>query len=219
MRDFYVHFFERLRDDGFSAVIVPDGERALDVLNKEAMDLALLDWNLPGISGEHLLRALRASPTTRSLGIMMITGRRALGDEIKALDAGADDYLLKPFDENELRARLRSLRRRREFSIGRRQASLYPELGIDPDADLLRIAGRRVHLTSKEMGLLGIFLLQPNMLHTHADLWEKLWGYESDSWESRLLFTVSSLRRKLGGDWGGSIKRRSGKGYAFEGPL
>lgn len=218
MRDVYARLFARLLDDGFSAVIIPDAEQALDILKREPVDLMILDWNLPGISGEQLLRALRASQHTRSLGILMVTGRRALGDEIQALDAGADDYLVKPFDESELISRLRSLARRCEFDIPRLEAGLYPGLAYDPGAGQLRVGGKLVHLTSKEQGLLAILLRRPNILHSSASLWKTLWGYEYENWESRLVFIVSSLRRKLGGDWGRRIKCHPGKGCAFESP-
>ncbi|MEK7384199.1 MAG: response regulator transcription factor [Elusimicrobiota bacterium] len=218
MREFYVHFFARLGGEGFTAVLVEDAERALDVLQHEPVDLMLLDWNLPGISGETLLRALRAHPKTRSVGVLMVTGRSSPADEIQALDSGADDHLAKPFDELVLLARLRSLGRRRELEIDRRQANLYPGLEFDLAAGIVRIAGRRVHLTPKEMGLFGIFLHRLNIHHTHAYLWEALWGYESDSWEQLLVLTLSSLRRKLGAEWGGRIKSREGRGYAFESP-
>ena len=218
MRDFYSRLFVRLQDNGFSAIVVPDGEQALDILKQEPVDLLILDWNLPGISGEHLLRALRASPNTRSLGIMVVTGRRALSDEIQALDTGADDYLVKPFDESELISRLRSLGRRCEFDIPQREADLYPGLAYDLGAGQLRVEGKLVQLTSKEQGLLEILLHRPNILHSSEHLWKSLWGYEYENWESRLVFTASSLRRKLGGDWGGRIKCHKGKGYAFESP-
>lgn len=216
MREFFVRFFDRLRDEGFTAVVVEDGERALDILQHEPVDLVLLDWNLPGISGEVLLRALRAHPKTRSIGVLMVTGKCSPAEEIQALDSGADDFLAKPFDKEELLARLRSLSRRRELEIGRHQASRYPGLELDPDADLVHVEGRRVNLTPKEMGLLGILLRRPNTLHTYAELWEALWGYESRSWEHLLVVTVSSLRRKLGPEWGARLKSRVGEGYVFE---
>lgn len=219
MREFYVRIFERLKDDGFSAIVVEDGERALDILMHEPVDLVLLDWNLPGISGEILLRALRAHPKTRSIGVLMVTGKSTPADEIQALDSGADDHLAKPFDEDVLLARLRSLRRRREITIGQHQASRYPGLEFDPDADLVRVEGRRVHLAPKEMGLLGIFLHRPDILHTRDYLWEALWGYESERWEHLLVVTLTSMRRKLGGKWGGRLTCHKGKGYVFESPL
>jgi DNA-binding response OmpR family regulator len=219
MREFYVRFFDRLRDDGFTAVLVEDGERALDILQREPVDLVLLDWNLPGISGETLLRALRAHPRTRSIGVLMVTGKCSSAEEIQALDSGADDHLAKPFDEKVLLARLRSLSRRRELTIGAHHVNRYPGLEFDLDADLVRVGRRRVHLTPKEMGLLGIFLHRPDLLHTYAYLWEALWGYESENWEHVLVVAISSMRRKLGADWGARVKCHKGKGYVFESPL
>ncbi|MDD5304224.1 MAG: response regulator transcription factor [Elusimicrobia bacterium] len=215
MRMFYATLFEQLREDGFTAVIAKDGERALDILRDEPVDLVLLDWNLPGISGGDLLRALRASPKTRTLGVLMVTGRRSLDDEIQALDFGADDYLVKPFVENELLGRLRSLGRRCEFDIARREAGRYPGLLYDPGAGQLRVGGKLVDLTSKERGLLGIFLHRPNVIHARAYLWETIWGYEYGNWESRLVFTLSSLRRKLGGAWG-SLLKHTGSGWVLD---
>lgn len=219
MRAIYARFFSRLQDEGYTALVVEDGERALDILQHEPVDLMLLDWNLPGISGETLLRALRAHPKTRSIGVLMVTGKSSPAEEIQALDSGADDHLAKPFDEKVLLARLRSLRRRREFAIGRQQASGYPGLDFDLDSALVRVDGRRANLTPKESDLLGIFLHRPNMLHVHAYLWEALWGYESEHWEHLLNVTVSSLRRKLGEKWGSRLKCYKGRGYVFEFPL
>lgn len=219
MRALYARLFERYRDEGFSGVVVEDGERALDVLERERVDIILLDWNLPGISGETLLRALRAHPRTRSIGVLMVTGKCSPAEEVQALDSGADDHLAKPFDEKVLLARLRSLRRRREFELSRGQAARWPGLEFDPEANLLRVEGKRVHLTPKEMGLLGVFLHRPNLLHASYYLWETLWGYESETWERTLIVTISSLRRKLGSRWGSRLKCHKFKGYVFEGAL
>lgn len=219
MREIYARLFEWLRPDGFMAIVVEDGERALDVLSKDPVDLVLLDWNLPGISGEAVLRAIRAHPKTRALGVLMVTGKCAPADEIRALDNGADDHLAKPFDERVLLARLKSLTRRRDLEIGRRLESRYPGLSFDQDADLLHVDGLRVHLTPKETGLLQIFLHRPNLLHTHEFLWDSLWGYEAERWEHLLIVTLSSLRRKLGAKWGPRLICHKGKGYAFEYPF
>lgn len=219
MRAYYASLFEELREDGFTAVIAEDGERALDILRSEPVDLVLLDWNLPGISGEALLRALRASPKTRSLGVLMVTGKCTLADEVQALDSGADDHLAKPFDEEVLRARLRSLSRRRDLDLAKPKPCGFPGLTIDVDADLVMVEGRRVRLTPKEMGLLAIFLRRPDALLNRAYLWESLWGYESANWDHLLVVTLSSLRRKLGEKWGARLRCHQGKGYVFESPL
>ncbi len=219
MRDLYARLFDRLWDEGFASVIVENGERALDILRREPVDLVLLDWSLPGLSGEQVLRAMRAHPKTRSIGVLMVTGRTSPEEEIQALDSGADDHLPKPFDENVLLARLRSLSRRRGLELSRPPAQRFPGLEFDLDADLLLIDKRRVRLTPKEMGLLGIFLHRPERLHTLEYLWEALWGYESERWEHLLIVTLSSLRRKLGEKWGPRLKCHKSRGYLFEIPL
>lgn len=218
MREYYARLFERLQEDGFTALLAEDGERALAILRHEPIDLVVLDWNLPGISGEVLLRALRASPKTRSLGVLMVTGKCTPADEIQALDSGADDHLAKPFDEKVLLARLRSLCRRRDLTLGLHLERGLPGLSFDLDADLVRVGGRRVRLAPKEMALLGLFLQRPNILHASAYLWDEVWGYESERWEHLLIVALSSLRRKLGGTWGSRIASHKGKGYVFEVP-
>jgi len=219
MRDVYARIFETLLDDGFAAVIVSDGEQALDLLRLEPVDLMVLDWNLPGISGESLLRALRAHPKTRSIGVLMVTGKCSPAEESQALDFGADDHLAKPFDTRVLAARLKSLRRRRELTLHQVRKLGFPGLAFDLDADLVLVEGRRVHLTPKEMGLLALFLRRPNILQTYERLWDALWGYETERWEHLLIVAMSSLRRKLGEKWGERLKCHKSKGYVFESPF
>lgn len=219
MRALYARLFDRLRDEGFASVIVENGERALDILRREPVDLILLDWNLPGISGQTVLRAVRAHPKTRAIGVLMVTGKCSPAEEIEALDSGADDHLPKPFDEDVLLARLRSLGRRRAAETVRRPAFRLPGLELDLDDDRLLIGKERVRLTPKEMGLLAVFLDRPGQLHTNAFLWDALWGYESERWEQLLIITLSSLRRKLGAEWGARLKCHKGRGYLFESPL
>ena len=218
MRDYYSQLFAGTLGGEFAAAIAADGETAIDILRRDPVDLILLDWTLPGISGEYVLRAVRASPRTRSIGVMMVTGKCTLDDEVRALESGADDHLAKPFDENVLLARLRSLSRRRDLMIARRRESPFSGLTFDPEADLVRVEGHRVRLTPREMGLLGIFRHEPDILHSHAHLWETLWGYETRNWEHLLIVTLASLRRKLGAQWGARLKCRKGEGYVFESP-
>lgn len=218
MMTFYARFFAGLSAEGFDAVIVEDAPKALAVLRGEAVDLAVLDWNLPGISGERLLRAMREHPKTRSIGVLMVTGRNSSADEIQALDCGADDYLAKPFEEAALLARLRSVRRRRERSLERTAPSRIAGLDFDHAAGLVRFGEKSAHLTPKEAGLLWVFLNRPNVRHTPEQLWENLWGYESSRQEQMIDAAVSSLRKKLGEEWGGRIRRLGGEGYLFEDP-
>jgi DNA-binding response OmpR family regulator len=212
----YRRFFEELHSDEFSAVLVADGERALDVLHHEPVDVLVLDWGLPGISGASLAKALRSHAKTRSLGILMVTARAAPAETVFALESGADDHLAKPFDWNVLLARLRSLVRRRELTFDRHKTKLFPGLEFDPDADRLSVDGAHVRLTRKEMDLFKLFVTRPGLLHAQRYLWEALWGYEADGWERTLTVTVSSLRRKLGPKLGARLKAHAGRGYIFE---
>lgn len=218
LRSYYARFFESLREEGFVAIMAESGEKALSILETREVDLVLLDWNLPGISGEMLLKALRTHPKTRSLGIIMITGRGTTLDEIQSLDSGADDHLAKPFDEKELRARLRSLARRRAQQLQQRQYARYPGFEFDMNGLVVSVDGKRVDLTPKETGLLSIFTHRPNTLHRHAFLWDTNWGYPKEQWERELVTTVSSLKRKLGCRWGARLVGVEGQGYVFELP-
>ena len=160
MREVYRAFFKKRLFPEFEAVIVPDAEQALGILEEQAMDIVVLDWGLPGISGAHLAKALRADSRTRALGILMVTAKTSLGDEIVALESGVDDHMAKPFDENVLQARLRSLSRRRERNFARSQTDLYPGLTADWNAGRITLDGCPIHLTPKEIDLLQIFLHQ-----------------------------------------------------------
>lgn len=114
MLDFYRRFFAAHKAEGFAAEFAADAEAALAALNRRPFELAVLDWSLPGISGLQLARALRAAPSTRGMGILMVTGKGAPRDVLSGLDVGADDYLPKPFDERVLLAHLWALRSRRQ---------------------------------------------------------------------------------------------------------
>ncbi|MBI2789755.1 MAG: response regulator transcription factor [Elusimicrobia bacterium] len=218
MKEFYARFFAGLTAEGFDAVIVGDTPHALAVLRGEPVDLAVLDWNLPGISGERLLRAMREHPKTRSIGVLMVTGRDSDIDEIQALDAGADDYLSKPFEEAALLARLRSLRRRRERSHEPAFQGRFAGLDFDHAAGLVTFRTKSVRLTPKEAGLLWVFLNRPNVRHTPEQLWNHLWGYDSPRSRQLLDAAAASLKTKLGETWGGRIRYVEGEGYVFDDP-
>lgn len=217
MRSLYERLFESWADQGFSAQLVGDGRQALDVLSRRPVDLLVVDWLLPGLPGPSLISALRAHPRTRSIGVLMVTGRSGLEDELAALEAGSDDYLAKPVDGRRLLARLRSLRRRRELAYSRREEERFPGLRYDPHAGRVELDGAPVRLTPKELDLLGVFLHRSDVLLPASYLWEYAWGYESETWSHVLAATLSSLRRKLGPRWGRRLKAVRGRGYLFEG--
>lgn len=218
MRDFYARFFALHPEEGFNVVIVPDTPSALAVLRREDVDVVLLDWNLPGISGEVLMRAMRDHPKTRAACVLMVTGRITAGDEVRALDAGADDYMTKPVDEGALLARLRDLKRRRLIALGRRLTRPYPGMDFEPASNQVCIEGRLVRLSPKESGLLWLLLQSPGVRRTPEELWESLWGYPSANRQAVLDATVAALKLKLGETWGGRLKRSDGGGCSFESP-
>ena len=149
VREVYRRLFGRLKAEGFTVVIVPDGEQALGVLMHEPVDIVLLDWALPGISGASLAKALRSHARTRGIGILMVTALASPDETVAALESGADDHLAKPFDEKVLLARLHSLVRRREPTFGANHSRRFPGLRLDLDAERLDLDGRRVALTRK----------------------------------------------------------------------
>jgi DNA-binding response OmpR family regulator len=212
----YRRFFGEVHREEFLASYASDGEQALAVLRHQPVDVLVLDWSLPGISGASLAKALRATARTRALGILMVTARSASAETVFALDSGADDLLAKPFEWNVLLARLRSLARRGELTLERHLELEFPGLRLDLDAERLTLDGRAVALTRKEFGLLKVFLSRPGVLHSTAYLWETVWGYESDGWERTLRVTLSTLRGKLGARWGAALKAQPGRGYVFE---
>ena len=212
----YRRFFGELHTGEFAARYAPDAEQALVVLRHDPIDVLVLDWSLPGISGASLVKALRAHAKTRALSILMVTAKSGAGETIFALESGADDLLAKPFDWNVLLARLRSLSRRSELTLERHLTKNFPGLELDLDADRLTLDGCAVRLTPKEMGLLKIFLSRPEILHSQSYLWETVWGYESDGWERTLTVTLSSLRGKLGSRWGARLKSHPARGYSFD---
>lgn len=216
MRALYRRFFDAWAGEGFAAELVSDGEQALDALARRPVDLMVVDWLLPGLPGPSLVGALRAHPRTRSVGVLMVSGRTRLEDEIAALEAGSDDYLPKPVDERRLLARLRSLRRRRELAFSRRSEERFPGLSYDPHAGRVEVDGAAVRLTPKELDLLGVFLHRPGVLLPASYLWDYAWGYESENWAHVLAATLSSLRRKLGPRWGARLQVLRGRGYSFD---
>lgn len=216
MRELYRRFFGARSAEGFDAAIVKDGESALSVLRDSPIDLVVLDWGLPGMSGTSLARALRSHARTRSLGILMVTARGSVAETVTALDAGADDHMVKPFDDKVLLARLRSLARRRDLALEGGMAERFPGLDLDVERGTLRVGGRESPLRLKELELLKIFLRRPGVIHSRQFLWETAWGHESDGWEHVLEATLSSLRRKLGPRWGVHLRVKRGLGYAFD---
>ena len=197
---------DALGDDGYAVDWVRDGAAALAHLAATAYDLAILDLGLPGKDGLTVLREARASQQT--VPVLVLTDRDAPGDRVRGLDAGADDYRVKPFDLDELGARIRALLRRR---VGRRDP-LYRHRGVtlDPGTHEVTCAGQPVHLQQREFFLLLALLERPGAVLSREQIRDKLYGW-GDSVESNTIEVyVHALRKKLGADF---IRTVRGVGY------
>ncbi|MDX6704024.1 MAG: two-component system, OmpR family, response regulator MprA [Baekduia sp.] len=183
-----------LRLEGYETRIAGDGEAALGAANDFVPDLVVLDLGLPKIDGMDVARRLRASD---DVPILMLTARDALESRVEGLDAGADDYLVKPFERQELLARLRALLRRRP---PRGTASLVvADLSLNPDTHEVRRGERIVELTQREFELLEYLMRNERIVVPRQRLLEDVWGYDPFATTNTIEVFVSNLRRKLEG--------------------
>ena len=183
-----------LKPEGYTVDWVQDGRSALHALTHERFDLAILDLGLPDMDGLDVLRRLRERQ--QAVPVLVLTARDATGDRIQGLDAGADDYLIKPFEVGELTARLRALLRR---SFGRPQPVLeHGGVRLDPVSQEVSCRGEVVALQRKEFLLLHQLMSQPGRVLTRDRLEEVLYGWSESAAESNALEVhIHHLRRKL----------------------
>jgi len=182
---------------GFAVEEAGSAEKALEIIPQRAFDIVLLDINMPGMGGLEACRRLRA--LTPHLGIVMVTVRDAESDIVLALDAGADDYITKPFRFGELVARLRAVLRRTD-SADVPAVLQAGNLEIDFERRLLRRAGKAVHLTPTEFDLLALLMKSRGMPLTHAKLLSSIWGPEYREELEYLRSYVRALRKKIEDD-------------------
>ncbi|MDE3735261.1 MULTISPECIES: response regulator transcription factor [Pseudomonas] len=198
-----------LRQEGYTIDWLTDGASALHALQTEEFDLAILDLGLPRLDGVQVLQQLRASGST--LPVLVLTARDATDDRIIGLDAGADDYLVKPFDLNELKARLRALLRR---SAGRPQVLIeHAGVVLDPASQQVSYLGSPVPLTPKEYQLLHELLSQPGKVLTRERLVQTLYGWDEEAESNTLEVHIHHLRKKLSSDL---IRTVRGIGYLVD---
>jgi two-component system OmpR family response regulator len=197
---------QALRGQQYAADWVRDGEMAQAALLAEEYDLVLLDLGLPKSDGLSVLRQLRARGSRTP--VLVLTARDAVADRVAGLDAGADDYLLKPFDIDELMARARALIRR---SAGRAEP-VYSHKGLtlDPATREATLDGQPVALSSREWAVLEPMLLRPGVVFSRKQLEEKLYGWKQDISSNAVEVYIHGLRRKLGSDL---IQTVRGLGY------
>jgi two-component system response regulator MprA len=179
---------------GYDVDVADGGGAAVAALAAEAPDAVVLDVAMPGVDGLEVCRRLRASGDRTP--VLMLTARETVADRVEGLDAGADDYLVKPFALEELLARLRALLRRsgptEPGSVLR-----FADLELDPAARTVTRAGRRIDLTRTEFGLLELLLRNPRVVLTRSVIHERIWGYDFGPGSNALGVYVGYLRRKL----------------------
>jgi two-component system, OmpR family, response regulator MprA len=180
---------------GYDVELAADGLQTLDAVAQAAPDALVLDIGMPGVDGLEVCRRLRRAGDR--VPILMLTARDAIEDRIEGLDAGADDYLVKPFDVGELRARLRALLRRSN-GVGDPAALTFAELRLD-EARHGVAAGEDgfAELTRTEYQLLELLMLNPRRVLSHSVIYDRVWGYDFGPASNALRVYVGYLRRKL----------------------
>jgi len=197
-----------LRQAGFAVDWLRDGNSADQALQSENFDLVVLDLGLPRLSGMEVLQ--RARSRGQRVPILILTARDATGDKVSGLDAGADDYLVKPIDLDELSARIRALTRR---SAGRAAPLLtHGELAVDLAAHRVTLAGQEIELSSREYSLLQMLLENAGRVLTRTQLEQSVYGWRDEPDSNALEVHIHHLRKKLGGDL---IRTLRGVGYTI----
>jgi len=200
-----------LREEGFTVDQASDGDDGWYALQNGPWDVVILDWWLPGPDGLTLLRRLRQSGSTAP--VLFLTARDAVSDRVRGLDNGADDYLCKPFDYDELLARVRALARRPSQSTSTLLG--HADVRIDLATQRAERAGHRLELTPKEQALLMFFLRHPGEVLSRTRIYGHVWDERFDGLSNTLEVHVLELRRKLEAHGPRLIHTLRGRGYLF----
>ena len=204
-----------LRLDGYDVTLAGDGPQALEEVAIRPPDAVVLDIGLPTIDGLDVCRRMRAAGDDTP--VLMLTARDAIEDRVGGLDAGADDYLVKPFALAELLARLRALLRRRPEDPG--ELLSFSDLSLDPVTREARRGDRTFTVTRIEFDLLELLLRHPRQVLTRELILDRVWGYTFDSGTNSLAVYVGYLRRKTeAGDEPRLIHTARGVGYVLREP-
>ena len=197
--------------EGYEANVADNGEQGLELARESPPDLVILDLMLPGIDGFEVCRRLRSAG---DVAILMLTARDNVNDKVRGLDAGADDYLTKPFAFNELNARVRALLRRRRPS--EQTALRYADLTLDLGTREVTRGARKIDLTTREFDMLEMFMRHPRQVLTRDLIYERIWNYDFGGESNIIEVYIRYLRGKL--EAGGEprlIQTVRGVGYAL----
>ncbi len=207
-----------LREEGYVAETVGDGRTGLGRALDDSFDLLIVDWMLPERSGVQIVRGLRAAEV--GIPVLMLTARDQVEDRVEGLDAGADDYLSKPFALPELLARVRALTRRPQGASGGdggASALTVGDIALDPIRHVVRRGNERIDLTATEFALLAALMQRPGQIFSRSVLLDTVWGVPGEVSTSVVELYVSYLRRKLDQPREPShIRTVRGVGYTFE---
>ena len=202
-----------LRRLAYSVDFCHDGNKAIELLGVERYDLALLDLNLPGADGMTVLRTLRQND--RDTKVLILSARSEVADKVEGLDAGANDYLAKPFHLEELEARIRSLTRR-QFTQND-VVLTCGKLSFDTKTRIASAGGQELSLTRKEIGILEYLLLNQGRPVSQEELLDHVWDNSVDSFSNSIRVHISALRKKLRAALGfDPVRNRIGEGYVME---
>ncbi len=197
--------------DGYQVDAAFDGEAGLLLARDYHPDLVILDWMLPGMDGLEVCQRIR---TLISVPVLMLTARDAVQDRISGLDAGADDYMVKPFDLDELLARVRALLRRTQQE--RAPVLSFSDLTLDTSTRQAMRKGRTISLTAKEYDLLELFMRHPRQVLTRELIFDRVWGYDFGGESNVLDVYIRYLRQKLENEGDGRLLHTvRGVGYVL----
>lgn len=206
-RDLVWAMSHSLRDEGYEILTACDGEEALEVAKRSHPDVVVLDIVMPRMDGYQVCSRLRRDPELAATPVLFLTARGAIADRVRGLDGGADDYLVKPFDLRELKARVRALLRRvvtpePHEENGASQGYLKTgALVLDLKTRQVEVDGRRIQLTPSEFDLLHFLMMHPDQTFSSSDLLKRVWGDSGPSVDSSLVrWHIKNLRGKLESD-------------------
>jgi two-component system alkaline phosphatase synthesis response regulator PhoP len=203
------------REGGYRVLAAATGEEGVALAAQKRIDLVLLDLALPGLDGFEVCKALRRSPQTAALPIIILTARVEESDKVVGLELGADDYVTKPFSIKELLARIKAvLRRRAPAEAPARQLRAGPFF-LDLDGHVLRVDDREVTLTRKEYDLLALLIQSRGRVLTRDVLLDRVWGYDYAGETRTVDVHIRKLRKKLGRAAEEHIETVIGVGYRF----
>ena len=184
-----------LEEEDYTVDVLNDGETGLEVALRSMHDLLILDWMMPGRDGPSICRALRTA--RERVPILILTARGQVEDRVAGLESGADDYLIKPFDFDELIARIRALSRRHMPSISDPSELRLGAIVMDIKAHTLRRGNSAIELTKKEWGLMELFLRNPNQTLSRSTILDYVWSYDASVQPEMVDVYISYLRQKI----------------------